>query len=114
MPSAETTIGRHVSSCLSHEPDRRVRGRLAPGCAEQRRIVEGHIEEGTYRRQPNASPLPRVVDPIVYDPGPMAYLSGEQAFLQILRQEGVRVMFGNPGRRPGPRQRTTDRSGTTW
>jgi benzoylformate decarboxylase len=27
----------------------------------------------------------------------MAYLSGKQAFLQILRQEGVSVMFGNPG-----------------
>src|SRR2546426_8308074 len=29
--------------------------------------------------------------------GPMAYISGKQAFLQILRQEGVSVMFGNPG-----------------
>jgi len=27
----------------------------------------------------------------------MAYISGKQAFLQILRQEGVSVMFGNPG-----------------
>src|SRR2546429_2836650 len=27
----------------------------------------------------------------------MAYLSGKQAFLQILRTEGVSVMFGNPG-----------------
>src|ERR671922_1826929 len=27
----------------------------------------------------------------------MAYLSGKQAFLQILKQEGVSVMFGNPG-----------------
>src|SRR5213080_877207 len=29
--------------------------------------------------------------------GSMAYISGKQAFLQILRQEGVSVMFGNPG-----------------
>src|SRR5437762_10378977 len=29
--------------------------------------------------------------------GPMAYISGKQAFLQILKQEGVSVMFGNPG-----------------
>src|SRR6266850_798712 len=27
----------------------------------------------------------------------MAYISGKAAFLQILRQEGVSVMFGNPG-----------------
>jgi benzoylformate decarboxylase len=27
----------------------------------------------------------------------MAYISGKQAFLQILKQEGVSVMFGNPG-----------------
>jgi benzoylformate decarboxylase len=27
----------------------------------------------------------------------MSYISGKQAFLQILRQEGVSVMFGNPG-----------------
>ncbi len=27
----------------------------------------------------------------------MAFLSGKQAFLQILKQEGVEVMFGNPG-----------------
>jgi len=27
----------------------------------------------------------------------MAYVTGKQAFLQILRQEGVSVMFGNPG-----------------
>src|SRR5439155_26748949 len=27
----------------------------------------------------------------------MAYLSGKQAFLQILKTEGVSVMFGNPG-----------------
>jgi len=27
----------------------------------------------------------------------MAFLSGKQAFLQILKQEGVDVMFGNPG-----------------
>jgi benzoylformate decarboxylase len=27
----------------------------------------------------------------------MAYLSGKQAFLEILKQEGVSVMFGNPG-----------------
>jgi benzoylformate decarboxylase len=27
----------------------------------------------------------------------MTYLSGKQAFLRILRQEGVSVMFGNPG-----------------
>src|SRR5206468_85618 len=29
--------------------------------------------------------------------GPMAYISGKAAFLKILRQEGVSVMFGNPG-----------------
>src|SRR5712692_5269775 len=29
--------------------------------------------------------------------GPMAYISGKQAFLQMLKQEGVSVMFGNPG-----------------
>src|SRR5712691_13555528 len=29
--------------------------------------------------------------------GPMAYISGKQAFLQMLKQEGVWVMFGNPG-----------------
>ena len=27
----------------------------------------------------------------------MSFISGKQAFLQILRQEGVSVMFGNPG-----------------
>jgi len=27
----------------------------------------------------------------------MAYISGKQAFLQVLKQEGVSVMFGNPG-----------------
>ena len=27
----------------------------------------------------------------------MAFLSGKQAFLEILKQEGVEVMFGNPG-----------------
>ena len=27
----------------------------------------------------------------------MVYLTGKQAFLQILKQEGVSVMFGNPG-----------------
>src|SRR5256886_14029210 len=30
-------------------------------------------------------------------PSAMAYLSGKQAFLQILKTEGVSVMFGNPG-----------------
>src|SRR5262249_25647507 len=30
-------------------------------------------------------------------PGAMAYISGKQAFLQILKSEGVSVMFGNPG-----------------
>src|SRR6184192_1881967 len=29
--------------------------------------------------------------------GPMAYIAGKSAFLQILKQEGVSVMFGNPG-----------------
>src|SRR5437660_748889 len=33
----------------------------------------------------------------VYDRGPMPYISGKQAFLQMLKQEGVSVMFGNPG-----------------
>src|SRR4029434_9573468 len=28
---------------------------------------------------------------------PMPFLSGKQAFLQILKQEGVECMFGNPG-----------------
>src|SRR3990172_7758455 len=28
---------------------------------------------------------------------PMAYISGKQAFLEILKSEGVAVMFGNPG-----------------
>jgi hypothetical protein len=42
---------------LAHEPDWRKGSRLAAGCAEQRRIVEGHTEEGTYRRQRNASGL---------------------------------------------------------
>ena len=27
----------------------------------------------------------------------MPFLSGKQAFLQILKQEGVEIMFGNPG-----------------
>lgn len=27
----------------------------------------------------------------------MAFLSGKQAILEILKQEGVEVMFGNPG-----------------
>src|SRR5258706_7335675 len=27
----------------------------------------------------------------------MAYIPGQQAFLKILKQEGVSVMFGNPG-----------------
>jgi benzoylformate decarboxylase len=27
----------------------------------------------------------------------MPYISGQQAFLDILRDEGVSVMFGNPG-----------------
>src|SRR2546422_7129924 len=27
----------------------------------------------------------------------MAYITGKQAFLQILQQEGVSIMFGNPG-----------------
>ena len=27
----------------------------------------------------------------------MSFLSGKQAFLQILKQEGVDTMFGNPG-----------------
>ena len=30
-------------------------------------------------------------------PPTMPFISGKQAFLQILRQEGVSVMFGNPG-----------------
>src|SRR3989304_7518051 len=29
--------------------------------------------------------------------GPMAYISGKQAFPEVLKQEGVSVMFGNPG-----------------
>src|SRR2546429_6108728 len=29
--------------------------------------------------------------------GPMPYISGKQAFLALLKQEGVSVMFGNPG-----------------
>src|SRR6266478_1217540 len=29
--------------------------------------------------------------------GPMPYISGKQAFLEILKDEGVSVMFGNPG-----------------
>jgi len=28
---------------------------------------------------------------------PMAYITGKQAFLEILKQEGVSLMFGNPG-----------------
>src|SRR5882724_8532282 len=30
-------------------------------------------------------------------PAPMAYITGKQAFPQILKQEGVSVMFGDPG-----------------
>jgi benzoylformate decarboxylase len=33
----------------------------------------------------------------VYDPCAMAYISGKQAFLEVLVSEGVSVMFGNPG-----------------
>src|SRR3989441_3474460 len=33
----------------------------------------------------------------VYDRAPMPLTSGKQAFLEILAQEGVSVMFGNPG-----------------
>src|ERR1041385_3827818 len=33
----------------------------------------------------------------VYDPATMPFISGKQAFLEILKQEGVSVMFGNPG-----------------
>src|SRR5437870_10553880 len=29
--------------------------------------------------------------------GPMPYISGKQAFLELLKQEGVSVMSGNPG-----------------
>src|SRR5256885_15388563 len=29
--------------------------------------------------------------------GPMPYISGKRAFLTLLKQEGVSVMFGNPG-----------------
>jgi benzoylformate decarboxylase len=34
---------------------------------------------------------------VSYHRATMAYITGKQAFLQILRQEGVSVMFGNPG-----------------
>jgi benzoylformate decarboxylase len=27
----------------------------------------------------------------------MAFLSGKQAFLEVLKQEGVELVFGNPG-----------------
>lgn len=27
----------------------------------------------------------------------MSYIAGKQAFLEILKQEGVSIMFGNPG-----------------
>src|SRR2546422_5531143 len=40
--------------------------------------------------------------------GPMAYISGKQAFLQILRQEGVSVMFGNPGTTELPLMRSEE------
>src|SRR5439155_1020827 len=33
----------------------------------------------------------------------MAYITGKQAFLQILKQEGVSIMFGNPGTTELPR-----------
>jgi benzoylformate decarboxylase len=32
----------------------------------------------------------------------MAYITGKQAFVQILKQEGVSVMFGNPGTTESP------------
>src|ERR1700730_6224600 len=32
-----------------------------------------------------------------WEESPMPFTSGKQAFLEILRQEGVEVMFGNPG-----------------
>src|SRR5436190_4636578 len=52
------------------------------------------------------SPAHQVVDSSVVLPfhavvslssGPMPYLAGKQAFLELLKQEGVSVMFGNPG-----------------
>src|SRR5437867_5453325 len=36
-------------------------------------------------------------DPSPLEESPMPFTSGKQAFLEILKQEGVEVMFGNPG-----------------
>ena len=47
----------------------------------------------------------------------MSFLSGKQAFLQILKQEGVTVMFGNPGTTELPLwtgSRASPASATCW
>jgi hypothetical protein len=67
----------------------------------------GNVSAGTeeaYRESSHAAgvPAPRRGGPFPragagLSSRAMAFMSGKQAFLQILRQEGVSVMFGNPG-----------------
>src|ERR687887_2114332 len=60
--------------------------------AARSRTASGTVTLAAYRAPPLESSRRGV-----YDQGPMSLIAGKQAFLEILRQEGVSVMFGNPG-----------------
>ena len=70
----------HVERYLREVPDRAHRaGQPAPDPELHRRAGAGPAEVLLSRREP------------------MPLISGKRAFLEILKQEGVEVMFGNPG-----------------
>src|SRR5262249_17165828 len=62
-----------------------------------RRAVRSRGESGALINRAYRSEPPGIKQESGLSPPPMAYITGKQAFLQILKQEGVSVMFGNPG-----------------
>src|SRR5262249_4438244 len=87
---AQRTILGQVASGLTHQPDRRVRSGFPSRGTEQREIVRCHRASVPARGRWNQGRAGFMIRT-------MPYISGQQAFPHILRDEGVSVMFGNPG-----------------
>src|SRR5436309_3378982 len=71
----------------------RYSGRYRPAC----RMSHTGVYEVGCRRAARNSGASRSDTQESLSSAPMAYITGKQAFLRILKQEGVSVMFGNPG-----------------
>src|SRR4030095_14926835 len=63
----------------------------------QDRLWRSQERRRKMRRRCAAVRVARDPDRPPWEEPPMPFTSGKQAFLEILKQEGVEIMFGNPG-----------------